>query len=145
MHFGKSPQCCNFKMSGNNTRANTASLPPALDAQESLTKYHWDEDDSLYESEIASSIKDNISTAAPNHQASVYTKSPNDAALRLGIHFTTAQFHKTKLLKLLSDANGAPHYLYKNVIEWGRGAVHDEYDFHPTRTSRTALVKYLEK
>jgi hypothetical protein len=76
MHFDKLPQCCNFKMSGNNTRANTALLPPAVDAQESLTKYPcWDEDDSFHESEIASSIKDNISTAAPNHQAGVYMES----------------------------------------------------------------------
>ncbi len=145
MHFGKSSQCCNYKMSRNNTSANTASLLPALDAQESPTEYPpWDEDDSFHESEIASSIENNISTAVTNHHVGVYTESPNDAALRFGIRFTTAQFHETKLLKLLSDAN-APHYLYKNVIEWGRAAVHDEYNFHPTRTSRTAQVKYLEK
>ena len=132
-------------MSRNNTSANTASLLPALDAQESPTEYPpWDEDDSFHESEIASSIENNISTAVTNHHVGVYTESPNDAALRFGIRFTTAQFHETKLLKLLSDAN-APHYLYKNVIEWGRAAVHDEYNFHPTRTSRTAQVKYLEK
>jgi hypothetical protein len=144
MHFGKSLQCCNFKMSGNNTRANTALLPPALNAQESLTEYRWDEDDSLHESEIASSIEDNISSDAPNRQAGVYTESPKAAALRFGIGFTTAQLHKTKVLQLFSDAN-APHYLYKNVIEWGLAAVHDEYNFHPTRTTQTAQVKYLEK
>jgi hypothetical protein len=78
---------------------NTASRLPALDAQESLTKYPpWDEDDSLHESEIPSSIEDTASTAAPNHQAGIYMELPNDAALRFGICFTTAQFHETKLL-----------------------------------------------
>jgi hypothetical protein len=105
-------------MSRNNTRANTPLLLLALDAQESLTKYPpWDEDDSLHESEIASSMEDNISTAASNHHAGLYMELQNNAALRFGIRFTTAQFHETKLLKFLSDAN-APHYLHKNVIEW---------------------------
>ena len=71
----------------------------------------------LFMSDDAFSIEANISTAAPNNKAGVYTESPNNAALRFGIRFTTAQFHETKLLKLLSDAN-APHFLYKKVIEW---------------------------
>jgi hypothetical protein len=113
MHVGKSPQCCNYKMSRKNTSANTASLLPALDAQEALTEYPpWDEDDSFHESEIASSIEDNISTAATNHHAGVFTELPNDAALRFSIRFTTVQFHETKLLKLLSNAN-APHFVQK--------------------------------
>jgi hypothetical protein len=44
-------------MSGHNTRANIASLPKAVDAQESLTEYPWDEDASLHESKDASSIE----------------------------------------------------------------------------------------
>jgi hypothetical protein len=30
-------------------------------------------------------------------------------------------------------------------MEWGRAAAHDNYNFNPTRTSRNAHVKYLEK
>jgi hypothetical protein len=122
MHFGKLQQCSNFKMSGHNTRAKTAFQPPAAEGQESLTEYPWDEDDSVHESEDASSVKDIISTGAPNNQAGVYTGSANDAALRFGIRFTTEQLHETKLLKLLSDANAPQHYLYKEVMAGvGRG------------------------
>jgi hypothetical protein len=64
--------------------------------------------------------------------------------LRFGIRFTTEQYHKTKLLKILSDAN-APHYLYKDVMNWGSAARLDNYHFNPTRSSRNAQVKYLEK
>jgi hypothetical protein len=103
MHFGKSQQCSNFEMSGNNTRANTARQPLAAEAQESLTEYPWDEDESVHESKDASSIEDIISTGALNNQADVYAESANDATLRFGIRFTTEHFHETKLLKLLSD------------------------------------------
>jgi hypothetical protein len=144
MHFGKSQQCSNFKMSGHNTSANTASQPPAAEAQKSLTEYPWDQDDSVHQSEDASYVEGIISTGAPNNHAGVYTESANDAALRFGIRFTTEQFHETKLLKLLSDAN-APHYLYKEVMGRGRAAAHNNYNFNPTRTSRNAQVKYLEK
>jgi hypothetical protein len=113
-------------------------------AQESATEYPWDEDDSIHECEDASSIEDIISAGAPNSQAGVFTESAHDAALRFGIRFTTAQFHETKLLKLLNDAN-APHYLYKKLINWGRAAEHDNYNFNPTRSSRNAQVKHLEK
>jgi hypothetical protein len=80
MHFGKLQQCSNFKMSRRNTSANTALQPWAMEAQESLTEYPWDEDDSVHESEDASSVEDIIRTGAPNNQAGVYTESDNDAA-----------------------------------------------------------------
>jgi hypothetical protein len=68
-------------MSRHNTNANTALQPRAVEAQESLTEYSWDEDDSVHESEDASSVEDIIRTGAPNNQAGVYTESANDAAL----------------------------------------------------------------
>ena len=141
MHFGKSPTCASFKMSHNRFLFVPASKPSALDAQESTTEYPWDDDDSQ---SAESSEEDNVGPEPPNHQAGVYSESPNDAALRFGIRFTTAQFHETKLLKILSDAN-ASHYLYKEIMEWGRAAEHDNYNFNPTRSSRNAQVKYLEK
>jgi hypothetical protein len=68
MHFRKSQQCSSFKMSRHNTSANTALQPWAVEAQwESLTEYPWDEDDSVNESEDASSVKDIIRTGAPNN------------------------------------------------------------------------------
>jgi hypothetical protein len=30
-------------------------------------------------------------------------------------------------------------------MEWGRNVAHNNYNFNPTRTSRNAQVKYLEK
>jgi hypothetical protein len=45
-------------MSRHNTNANTALQPWAVEAQESLTEYPWDEDDSAHESEDASSVED---------------------------------------------------------------------------------------
>ena len=108
MHFGKFPRCCNFKrMSSHNTRENTALQPPLEDAQESLTEYPWDKDDSLHKSKDASSVENSLDTAAPKDQAGVYTQSANDTALRFGVRFTTAQFHKTKWLN--SSVMWIPH------------------------------------
>ncbi len=56
-----------------NTNANTASQPRDIEAQESLTEYPWDEDDSVHESEDASSVEDIIRTGAPNNQAASET------------------------------------------------------------------------
>jgi hypothetical protein len=64
--------------------------------------------------------------------------------LRFGIRFTTEQYHETKLLKILSNAN-ASRFLYKDVMNWGCTAWLDNYDFNPSRASRNAQVKYLEK
>jgi hypothetical protein len=94
MHFGKSPQCSNFKMPGCNTQANTASQPLVAHAQEPLTEYPWDEVHSLQESEDASSIDNIVSPGAPNNKAGIYMESANDAALRFGIRFITETFTK---------------------------------------------------
>jgi hypothetical protein len=115
-----------------------AALPVAL--QESID-IPWDDEDSLDESVEAALGNDEASTneskASAIHAAGTYSESTNDSALRFGIRFTTEQYHKTKLLKILSNAN-APHYLYKEVMNWGSGAHLDNYHFNPTRSSRKA-------
>jgi hypothetical protein len=144
MHFGKSQQYSNFKMSGRISQEITASQSPAALPQEPLTEFPWSEEDSVPESDDASCADDSLSPGVPNTQAGVYTESANDAAFRFGIRFTTEQFHETKLLKILSDAN-VPHYLYKDVMGWARDAALAKYTFNPTHTLRNAQVKYLEK
>jgi hypothetical protein len=99
----------------------------------------WDDEDSLDESVEAALGNDEASMnefeASTIHPAGTYSESTNDSALRFGIRFTTEQYHKPKLLKILSDAN-APHYLYKEGMNWGRAARLDNYHFNPTRSSR---------
>jgi hypothetical protein len=108
----------------------------------------WDDEESLDESIEAALGNDEASTnefeASTIHPAGTYFESTNDSALRFGIRFTTKQYHETKLFKILSNAN-APHYLYKEVMNWGSDAHLDNYHFNPTRSSRKAQVKYLEK
>ena len=139
-HFSKSPKCARFLLSKNRSQASSAVQSPAAALPEA-TDYPWDDDDSL--PELDETSNENI-VAPPNHPAGIYSESTNDSALRFGIRFTTEQYHETKLLKILSDAN-ASHYLYKEVMDWGRAARHDNYNFNPTRSSRNAQVKYLEK
>jgi hypothetical protein len=86
--------------------------------------------DKLDETAIGNFADDNNGSSAPNNQAGIYSESANNVALRFGICFTTKQYHKTKLLQILSHAN-ASHYLYKEIIELGHAAQHDNYDFNP--------------
>ena len=122
-------------------------VQPPLVAIPEASEYPWDDEDSLDELDETTNenfeASNNESVTPPNYPAGIYSESTNDSALRFGIRFTTEQYHETKLLKILSDAN-ASHYLYKDVMEWGRAARHDNYNFNPTRSSRNAQVKYLE-
>jgi hypothetical protein len=88
--------------------------PPPVDHQEALTEYPWDNEDSFDRLDEAAighfpMGDDNNPSGAPNNQAWINSESANNAALKFGIRFTTQQYHKTKLLKILSDAN-ALHY-----------------------------------
>jgi hypothetical protein len=122
------------------------TAPPV--ALEESIDIPWDDQDSLDESVEAALGNDEASTnefeASTIHPAGTYFESTNYSALRFGIRFTTKQYHKTKLLKVLSNAN-APHYLYKEVMNWGSAARLDNYHFNPTGSSRKAQVEYLEK
>jgi hypothetical protein len=86
--------------------------------------------DELDKAVIGNFVDDNNGSAAPNNQAGIYSESANDAALRFGSRFTTKHYHRTKLFKILSDAN-ASHYLYKEIFQRGCAAQNDNYDFNP--------------
>jgi hypothetical protein len=146
IHFSKSRTCAAVKLSKTPRRAKNVLPSPPVDNEEALTEFPWDDEASVEESDEASVVgsEDESTGGASNNNAGVYRESANEAALRFGIRFTTTQFHETKLLKILSDAN-APHYLYKDIMEWGRAARHANYNFAPRRSSRNAQMKYLEK
>ena len=128
-------------------KAAALTQPQPINVEEDLTEFPWDDDDSLVEESDASiALSEDTNCLYPggtNNNKGVYSESANDQALRSGICFTSAQYHETKLLKILSDANAA-HYLYKDITEWGRAARADNYNFNPPRSTRNAQVKYLE-
>jgi hypothetical protein len=147
IHFSKSPKCTWFQTSKSHKKV-TPVIPTALPvALQDPIDYPWDDEDSLDELGEDAVGNDVASTngfkAPPAHPAGIYSESMNNSALRFGIHFTTEQYRKTKLLKILSDAK-ASHYLYKEVMDWGSAAHLDNYNFNPTRSCRNAQVKYLE-
>ncbi len=149
IHLGKSPTCARFLMLKTRSRTQTVrQKPPTVEANEALADVPWDNDDDSIDEELnqadtSNVLEENHGAGGPNDGVGVYSDSANDSALRFGIRFTTEQYHETKLLKILSDAN-APHYLYKDIIEWGRAANGDNYHFYPQRSTRKAQVKYLE-
>jgi hypothetical protein len=60
------------------------------------------------------------------------------------IKYTTEQFTKTKLLKILSDV-ATPHFLYQDILSWASEAKDNKYSFCPQRLELSSQVKYLEK
>ncbi len=148
IHLGKSPTCARFLMFKTQSRTQAVMQQPPVEDNEASADYPWDNDedsidDELNQGDTINVLDETNGAGGPNDRAGVYTDSANDSALRFGIRFTTEQYHETKLLKLLSDAN-APHYLYKDIIEWGRAANGNNYHFNPQRSTRKAQVKYLE-
>ena len=139
-HFSKSPSCKAFRMNSTRKPSKACALPPSqpINASEELNEYPWDDDDSLIESDSSIGLSDDNNSYAPNElnqHNGVFAESANDQALRYGCRFTSAQYHETKLLKILSDANAA-HYLYKDITEWGRVAREDDYHFNPSRSTQ---------
>ena len=79
-------------MSIHNRQAQAELQPPPSEHLEALTKFLWDDEESLnklHEAVSANSTDDNSGSGAPNNQAGLYSKSDNDAALMFGICFTT--------------------------------------------------------
>ena len=62
----------------------------------------------------------------------------------VAITYTAAQYHETKLLRLLDDVQ-APHYLYQQILEWAHEAKLDKYDFTPQRKTRSSQIEHLKK
>jgi hypothetical protein len=73
-----------------------AMVPPLAVDQVAFSNYPWDDGTSMDELDYA--------VARSNNRAGTYSESANNAAFRFGVRFlTTEQYHKSKLLKILSD------------------------------------------
>jgi hypothetical protein len=55
---------------------------------------------------------------------------------------STSDIAEICLVKLLHDAN-APHYLYKDILEWGRKCKSMNFDFNPVRSNRKAVLSHI--
>jgi hypothetical protein len=93
-------------MSKREMRAKAMVLPLPVEHQVVLTDYPdgmmmTQPIDELDEAVIDTLKDGNHYAGPPNIRAGTYSKSANtDAALRFGIHFTTEQYHVTKLLEI---------------------------------------------
>ena len=112
------------KLRGPRTRAAIASLLADVDD---------DEDDAT----VAMSLGD-------AEDEELLTGGNLSSKERATISYTTAQFHETKLLKLLNDAQ-APHYLYEQILSWAEQAKLEKYSFAPQRKSRANQINHLKK
>ena len=146
MHLHKNPHC--FKLAALHIKQHKqagAKLLQLENDRELVDCQPWDDEEDEAVNQVDATIdKGTNVNDAINQPSCTYSESPHEAALRFGIRFTNEQFYDTKLLKLLSDAN-APHFLYKDIVEWARKATDNGYKFDPERSSRNAQVKYLEK
>ena len=61
-----------------------------------------------------------------------------------GLCFTSSDYVKTKLLKILDDAH-SPHFLYQDILNWAKESSKHQYDFRPQRTTRIAQIKHIER
>ena len=59
------------------------------------------------------------------------------------IAYSTTDVAEIELLKLLNDAN-VPHFLYRQILEWGHKSNLSGYNFEPIRMHRDAAISYLE-
>ena len=159
IHIGKSEACTLFMLSSQSKPGTTKSVlkAPPVNHPDTSSQYPWDDDDDddddLIGQEFDEGADDSFDNNTndnsndnnlPNEPRGTSIETPHKAALDFGIRFTKAQYHETKLLKLLSDAN-APHFLYKDILNWAQAAKRDNYDFIPERSSRNGQIKYLEK
>ena len=67
--------------------------------------------------------------SAEETQPSVGTEESTTPSYQ-SITYTNDQYHETKLLQLL-DSIKAPHYMYGEILKWGREAKMDKYSFFP--------------
>jgi hypothetical protein len=65
-------------------------------------------------------------------------------AKQRGVQHTVSNFVKTKLLKILEDAN-VPHFVYQDILNWGCDAKASGYKFEPERTTRKAAIAHIER
>jgi hypothetical protein len=58
--------------------------------------------------------------------------------------YLTNDLVEIDLLKILHDSNSL-HYLFKEILEWGKRSSDLKYDFNPKRKDRKSMIAYLEK
>jgi hypothetical protein len=104
----------------------------------------WDSDSSSEEDSSDASTNDSISANNDENTVVEDAKPGPNSGTTDGVCFTRSDYVETKLLKLLDDAH-APHFLYKDVLNWAREANKMKYEFRPARTTRRAQINYIEK
>ena len=151
--MGKTPDCADLFLKTQGKGPTTSvQKPKEVPQLEAAYRVPWDDDegeDDFINQDFEEHANNDLlegttKTPLSKTSAGTYSESAHESALRFGIRYNTAQFYETKLLKLLNDAN-APHFLYKEIVEWARAAHGNKYQFDPKRSSRNAQVKYLEK
>jgi hypothetical protein len=65
-------------------------------------------------------------------------------ASQRGVNHTINDFVKTKLLKILDDAN-VPHFLYQDILNRRCDAKSSGYGFEPAQTKRQAAIAHVER
>jgi hypothetical protein len=108
--------------------SSVAAATDNIDDSSQLSDIHTEEFDS-----DASHLHDLNSQAIANHPC------PSD---RYNIPFTTTQLVETKLVKLLNDSY-APHYLFKDLMDWMKDARSRGYEFGAVRSQRKSHISYL--
>jgi hypothetical protein len=89
---------------------------------------------------------DNNGAGAPNNSAQADILNLPMMLLQgclVSALLVTRHYHKTELLKVHSDVNPS-HYLYKKIIERGRAAQRDNYDFNPWCLLQNTHGSFLE-
>lgn len=56
--------------------------------------------------------------------------------------YTLDQYFSTKLLDILNQVN-APHFIYKEIMEWAIEAKESNWDFQPKRITCSAQIEHL--
>ena len=130
--------------------ATTAPPPDHDDALsatlfDNLSDASITEDNHFLESEDEDESEENLEDAvAAAQDPTTEAHTVNPSAADMGVLFSDAQYVKTALLKVLTDAN-APHYLYQQIMHWAREAQDLKYGFNPTCTKRSSQVRRLRK
>ena len=97
-----------------------------------------DEED---QSEEIIPIDDNTDNSTIN---GLVTLEQPPSASTASISYTTAEYHETKLLKILDDCK-VPLYMYNKILVWAKAAKLDGYDFNPKRMDRSKQISHLKR
>ena len=62
---------------------------------------------------------------------------------KFGMSYTTAHVIETKLAKMLNDIQ-APKTMYCSILQWGREAYTEGYDFVPRHGNKESLISSLQ-